>query len=127
MWLLHTKTLELRHFVSPAQAPPYSILSHVWQEDDRKHTFHDVQLVHARCLASGGNPLSLVTDKVRKFCILAAGEGYEWAWLDTCCIDKTSSAELSEAIKPMKAALENGANFWNAVRKTTPTYSKGIH
>lgn len=28
-------------------------------------------------------------------------ERVEWAWLDTCCIDKRSSAELSEAINSM--------------------------
>ncbi|KAF4832418.1 Vegetative incompatibility protein HET-E-1 [Colletotrichum tropicale] len=26
---------------------------------------------------------------------------YDYTWIDTCCIDKTSSAELSEAINPM--------------------------
>jgi hypothetical protein len=31
----------------------------------------------------------------------AAQDGYEFAWIDTCCIDKRSSAELSEAIKSM--------------------------
>lgn len=31
----------------------------------------------------------------------ALGDGYEWIWIDTCCIDKTSSAELSEAINSM--------------------------
>ncbi|KAI6128730.1 hypothetical protein EDD16DRAFT_1547849 [Pisolithus croceorrhizus] len=28
-------------------------------------------------------------------------EGYAWLWIDTCCIDKRSSAELSEAINSM--------------------------
>lgn len=27
--------------------------------------------------------------------------GFDWAWIDTCCIDKQSSAELSEAINAM--------------------------
>ncbi|KAI0676567.1 hypothetical protein C8Q78DRAFT_998370 [Trametes maxima] len=34
-------------------------------------------------------------------CEIAERAGYEWVWLDTCCIDKTSSAELSEAINSM--------------------------
>ncbi|EJF62077.1 hypothetical protein DICSQDRAFT_59142, partial [Dichomitus squalens LYAD-421 SS1] len=41
--------------------------------------------------------------KVRSFCSLAAEQGYGWAWLDTCCIDKASRAELSEAINSMYA------------------------
>ncbi|KAI0639265.1 hypothetical protein C8Q77DRAFT_1204784 [Trametes polyzona] len=31
----------------------------------------------------------------------AEADGYDWLWVDTCCIDKTSSAELSEAINSM--------------------------
>ncbi|KAH7364549.1 hypothetical protein BKA65DRAFT_371585, partial [Rhexocercosporidium sp. MPI-PUGE-AT-0058] len=31
----------------------------------------------------------------------ALSDGWEWVWIDSCCIDKTSSAELSEAINSM--------------------------
>ena len=41
------------------------------------------------------------TKKIRYCCALAAAKGYEYVWIDTCCIDKTSSAELSEAINSM--------------------------
>lgn len=34
-------------------------------------------------------------------CKLAVRDGFKWAWIDTCCIDKRSSAELSEAINSM--------------------------
>ncbi|KAI1737549.1 heterokaryon incompatibility protein-domain-containing protein [Xylaria scruposa] len=40
-------------------------------------------------------------EKIRKLCQLANDEGYQFAWCDTCCIDKTSSAELTEAINSM--------------------------
>jgi hypothetical protein len=39
--------------------------------------------------------------KIEYCCKQAAEDGWEWAWVDTCCIDKTSSAELSEAINSM--------------------------
>ena len=39
--------------------------------------------------------------KIRDFCITAQKYGYLWVWIDTCCIDKTSSAELSEGINSM--------------------------
>ncbi|KAI0644533.1 hypothetical protein C8Q79DRAFT_1120142 [Trametes meyenii] len=45
--------------------------------------------------------LSLLPDKVRHFCHFAREHGYDWAWVDSCCIDKSSSAELSEAINSM--------------------------
>ncbi|RTE82513.1 hypothetical protein BHE90_002953 [Fusarium euwallaceae] len=36
-----------------------------------------------------------------QFCSVARMNGFEYVWVDTCCIDKTSSAELSEAINSM--------------------------
>lgn len=102
MWLLHTRTLELKNFTNPKDVS-YAALSHVWEATDHIHTFQDIKAIAARCAAStsGEDLRSLVTPKVRNFCIYAEREGYEWAWLDTCCIDKSSSAELSEAINSM--------------------------
>lgn len=39
--------------------------------------------------------------KVKSFCELARNRGYDYAWIDTCNIDKISSAELQEAINSM--------------------------
>lgn len=39
--------------------------------------------------------------KVLGCCKQALLDGWKWAWIDSCCIDKTSSAELSEAINSM--------------------------
>ena len=39
--------------------------------------------------------------KIVDTCEQAKQDGYEWVWVDTCCIDKRSSAELSEAINSM--------------------------
>ena len=39
--------------------------------------------------------------KILAVCQQAMGDGYQWVWVDTCCIDKRSSAELSEAINSM--------------------------
>lgn len=100
MWLLNTKTLELKEVADPKDHK-YAILSHVWEDSDRTQTFQDIRAIHARCVVSGEDPRSLVTEKVRRFCLHAESAGYEWVWLDTCCIDKSSSAELSEAINSM--------------------------
>ncbi|KAI5987409.1 hypothetical protein F5J12DRAFT_555154 [Pisolithus orientalis] len=40
-------------------------------------------------------------EKLQRFCALALRRGFLWAWSDTCCIDKDSSAELQEAIGSM--------------------------
>ncbi|KAI6009365.1 hypothetical protein BKA83DRAFT_4070388, partial [Pisolithus microcarpus] len=39
--------------------------------------------------------------KLQAFCLRACEQNYLWAWSDTCCIDKDSSAELQEAIGSM--------------------------
>jgi hypothetical protein len=45
-----------------------------------------------------GNPRF---SKIVKSCELAKNDGYDYIWIDTCCIDKLSSAGLSEAINSM--------------------------
>ncbi|KAI0702642.1 heterokaryon incompatibility protein-domain-containing protein [Earliella scabrosa] len=100
MRLLDTKTLKLKSFVSPeAVKEGYVILSHVW--DEKEDSFQDLEAIHARCFMYGERPHDLVSKKIKKCCEVAARRGYKWVWIDTCCIDKTSSAELSEAINSM--------------------------
>ncbi|GJC85165.1 vegetative incompatibility protein HET-E-1 [Colletotrichum liriopes] len=90
MRLLHTTRLEVVYFA--ADVPPYAILSHTW--DDEEVTFQDVQ-------SSGTAKQMRGYAKLEESCSLASGEGFEYIWVDSCCIDKTSSAELSEAINSM--------------------------
>ncbi|PSS02401.1 heterokaryon incompatibility protein-domain-containing protein [Coniella lustricola] len=74
--------------------PEYAILSHTWGPDEL--TFQDMQQeAKAKAMLKAGY------DKVYRSCQVAKSEGYNWIWIDTCCIDKTSSAELSEAINSM--------------------------
>ncbi|PIL33595.1 hypothetical protein GSI_04218 [Ganoderma sinense ZZ0214-1] len=100
MWLLSTDRAELHHFPSPdAVTGGYAILSHTW--GDHEQTFQDTRALRERCERTSENPRDLSSDKVRESCILAERHGYRWIWDDTCCIDKTSSTELSEAINSM--------------------------
>ena len=100
MWLLSTDRAELHYFSSPeAVDGGYAILSHTWGE--KEQTFQDTQDLRDRGERTGKNPRDLAREKVRECCILAERHGYKWIWNDTCCIDKTSSTELSEAINSM--------------------------
>ncbi|KAI6020594.1 hypothetical protein EDC04DRAFT_404610 [Pisolithus marmoratus] len=45
--------------------------------------------------------------KIIKSCEQAVKDGYKWLWIDTCCIDKRSSSELSEAINSMYRWYQN--------------------
>ncbi|KAI6023729.1 hypothetical protein BKA83DRAFT_537638 [Pisolithus microcarpus] len=47
--------------------------------------------------------------KLQAFCLRAWEQDYLWAWSDTCCIDKDSSAELQEAIGSMFAWYRRSA------------------
>jgi hypothetical protein len=90
MRLINTATLELQDF-SLKTIPPYAILSHTWGTDEV--TFQDAL---SRNVSSGKGYM-----KIQQSCLLARRRGLEFAWVDTCCIDKTSSAELTEAINSM--------------------------
>lgn len=89
MWLLNTDTLRLHEF--PSDPPPYAILSHTWGREEV--IFHDIGIA--------GTEKKCGYDKIRRFCAQAKRDGLEYAWIDTCCIDKRNFAEVSEAINSM--------------------------
>ncbi|KAK9439758.1 uncharacterized protein VB005_07917 [Metarhizium brunneum] len=94
MRLLDTTTLELKEFWG-SQIPSYAILSHTWSRNSNDEvTLHDLRTGRARKKKAG-------FAKLRSFCELAKSHQLYYAWMDTCCIDKTSSAEESEAINSM--------------------------
>jgi len=92
MRLLNTSTFKLKTFYDLRTRPRYIVFSHVWNEDEV--SFQDIQ-AEETFIRHPGYP------KVRNFCRLAEELGYQWVWDDTCCIDKSSSADLSEAINGM--------------------------
>ncbi|GMF69802.1 unnamed protein product [Aspergillus oryzae] len=72
----------------------YVILSHRWGDDET--SFQDLA-----CLEQNRLKGTKGYKKIQCFLKRAAKEGYDYAWIDTCCINKESSAELSEAINSM--------------------------
>ncbi|OSD00399.1 HET-domain-containing protein [Trametes coccinea BRFM310] len=101
MWLLTTDRAELKWFARPPAK--YAIISHVWAKDPlpREQSFQEVQQLNFECARSGENPRSFVCEKMKRCCIIAEAHGYKLLWIDTCCINQMSSAELSEAINSM--------------------------
>ncbi|KAI0401979.1 heterokaryon incompatibility protein-domain-containing protein [Xylaria palmicola] len=100
MRLINVKTLELEEFFY--KYPPYAILSHTWGPEEV--TFQEYLLAtgpdtkrHSRIKQKEGFP------KIVGACKRAQANGLQYLWCDTNCIDKTSSAELSEAINSMYA------------------------
>jgi hypothetical protein len=93
MRLLNTKTRRLEEFIGE-NIPSYAILSHRWESEEV--TFKDLE-----SLQDGGECKKKGYSKIQGCCNQAVTDGYEWVWIDSCCIDKSSSAELSEAINSM--------------------------
>ena len=93
MWLINTGTLQLKQFLS--NEPGYAILSHTWERDVDEVTFQEFRKRKKVTRAKPGY------QKIRRAAECAVNDGHEWLWVDTCCIDKRSSAELSEAINSM--------------------------
>ncbi|KAH7923620.1 HET-domain-containing protein, partial [Leucogyrophana mollusca] len=72
----------------------YAIFSHRWLRT-AEPTFQDVTVSKGRLAGGAGYA------KLKEFCKKAKEFGCDFVWSDTCCIDKTSSAELDEAIRSM--------------------------
>lgn len=89
MRLLNTTTV-LLHEASQVGNPKYAILSHTWNQVEL--SFQDL----SSCDFDKLNGYM----KVKESCEKARSRN-EWIWIDTCCIDKSSSAELSESLNSM--------------------------
>lgn len=77
-----------------ASAPPCAILSHMWHEDEEQEVaFRDFQ--NSRHILKTG------WIKVISCIDQAKHDGLRYIWVDSCCIDRSSSSELSEAINSM--------------------------
>jgi Heterokaryon incompatibility protein (HET) len=84
--------------------PRYAILSHTWGADSEEVTFKD--------LVEGAGKNKAGYGKL-EFCRKqAASDDLQHFWVDTCCIDKTSSAELTEAINSMFHWYHNAAKCY---------------
>jgi hypothetical protein len=99
MRLINATTLKLHFFL---EAPDYAILSHTWGSEEA--TFEQL----------GSTPPADLDRmagfrKIRLAAQQAVRDGLEYVWVDTCCIDKTSSAELSESINSMFTWYKNAA------------------
>lgn len=115
MWLIDVHTRKLEYFEG-SNIPDYAILSHRWE--DEEVTFYEMQNGLGRdkkgyrkidgccrqAMAERSWYAKLLLPRV-----VAAHHGLQFVWVDTCCIDKSSSAELTEAINSMYRWYEDAA------------------
>ncbi|KAN0112546.1 HET domain containing protein [Hyaloscypha variabilis] len=91
MRLIEAKTLKMEEFFGD-QIPPYAILSHTWHHEEV--SFQDWADRSSASQKKG-------YEKIIGACQLAEKHGHDYLWVDTNCIGKSSSSELSEAINLM--------------------------
>ena len=139
MRLINITTFEMKEWFE-GDVQPYAILSHTW--GDQEISFQDWQTIAsfpevlaARPSGEDDTYAALQRRKVdalkqragyRKiidFChaVLTAGDSrVQWVWVDTCCIDKTSSSEFSEAINSMFRWYEGSVTCYVYLADVSP-------
>lgn len=85
MRLLNTSILMLQEFIGE-DIPQYAILSHRWEAEEV--TFQDLQ-----DLQVSNDDSKKGWSKIEGCRAQGAKDGFQWVWIDSCCIDKSSSAE----------------------------------
>ncbi|KAI0884831.1 heterokaryon incompatibility protein-domain-containing protein [Annulohypoxylon maeteangense] len=93
MRLINTRDYRMEEFFGD-QIPIYAILSHTWEKGEV--TFQDWQNIDSSSIRKKPG-----FKKIKAACRQAVTDELDWLWVDTNCIDKSSSAELTEAINSM--------------------------
>ncbi|KEZ42475.1 hypothetical protein SAPIO_CDS5682 [Scedosporium apiospermum] len=97
MRLIHARTGEIVEFPNEEvkYIPEYAILSHTWEAGEVSYQdYQDWQDQKIRAFKKGFL-------KIRSTREQAVKDKIDWVWIDTCCINKWNSTELSEAINSM--------------------------
>jgi hypothetical protein len=122
MRLINTHTLKIEETHDDKRR--YAILSHTWGSAKDEVTLQEMM---ATWLWPSTRNKSGYT-KIEKMCEIARDVyNLEWAWADTCCIDRTSCAELSEAINTMFRWYKNAEvclAFLSDIDETPSSFEK---
>ncbi|KAF1973497.1 hypothetical protein BU23DRAFT_580254 [Bimuria novae-zelandiae CBS 107.79] len=86
MWFVNTVNLELEEFFD-TRTPPYATLSHTWGD-------HEVSFSDMRQMDLGEKRSNPAMTKIAQFCRVVLEHGFQYGWVDTCCIDKRNSCVI---------------------------------
>jgi hypothetical protein len=112
-----TGELSFHSFRDSDTIPSYAILSHTWGADDEEVTFEDVE--------NGAAETKPGYEKIR-FCGEQAGRnGLHYFWIDTCCINKKDSVELSRSINSMFRWYRNATRCYVYLPDVSTTVGQG--
>ncbi|OAX39456.1 hypothetical protein K503DRAFT_84491 [Rhizopogon vinicolor AM-OR11-026] len=96
----HFRSSVTEDLEDPAKLVKYAILSHRWLDSKEEPTYEEMKSGRASGPGYG---------KLKKFCEKARAYNFEFAWSDTCCMDKSNGTELDESIRSMFRWYENSA------------------
>lgn len=99
-------------FPDDSNLPYFAVLSHTWGRPEDDSTFQDLDIdrrgwykchceSHKDTLGLDKPSKAVAWSKAMGACHQALALGYGYVWIDTFCIDKSSSAELQEVINSM--------------------------
>jgi hypothetical protein len=86
------------------EIPEYAILSHTWGADTEEVTYREL-IDNTGKNKDGYEKIWFCGEQARR-------DGLQYFWVDTCCIDKSSSAELTTAINSMFRWYQNAARCY---------------
>ncbi|KAF4854467.1 Vegetative incompatibility protein HET-E-1 [Colletotrichum siamense] len=109
MKLLNCETRQIEEFFGISIPASYAILSHRWESGEV--TYQDLQTPELATKKAGWT-------KINDLCRIAKKNGYSYAWVDTCCINKQDLTELTEAINSMFKWYANAAITIEATQLT---------
>lgn len=121
MRLLNIDTLRLESFYED-DIPLYAILSHRWGKHEMTYTK----------IFSGKRSNDDGYKKILNFCDTArrrsedCSKEYQYVWVDTCCIDKRDSAEVSESINSMFDYYAQSSECFVYLNDVSPYVPGGI-
>ena len=102
MRLLSTHKIQVYEISSDTSSiPAYAILSHTWDGDEI--SLLDIEGLHGYWESAAGSSDVLVSkkksfEKIRRATRVARQHGFKYIWVDTCCVDRTNSDDVFEAV-----------------------------
>ncbi|KEY75230.1 hypothetical protein S7711_07144 [Stachybotrys chartarum IBT 7711] len=118
---LESGQVTLTDFPNDQVPPPYAILSHTWETDEVLFEHIKDGTAEAK---HGYIKISFCAD-------IAQRDGLQYFWVDTCCIDKASSAEVQESInhvsttKRRKLSGQSSAYAWESDFRNSKWFTRG--
>lgn len=92
---------------------PYAILSHRWL--DNEVTFGDMPFFE-KLRTDAKSPKYDSVKKIERACQESCSKGYDFVWLDTCCIDQKNPVEISTAVNSMYRWYKNASKCFAYLR-----------